>query len=59
MSRNCCFILVGMNDEKGNICDVRYVVVYEWMNLVAKRAFTIREHIGTPYIIQSDDSVMY
>ena len=59
MSRNCCFILVGMNDEKGNICDVLSVVVDEWMNLAAKRAFSIREHIGTPYIIQLDDSVMY
>jgi hypothetical protein len=45
-----------MNDEKGNICDVRYVVVYEWMNLAAKRAFSIREHIETAYVIQSVDS---
>ncbi len=48
-----------MNDEKGNIWDVRSVVVYEWINPAAKRAFSIREHIGTAYIIQSDDSVMY
>ncbi len=38
-----------MNDEKGNIWDVCYVVVYEWMNLAAKRAFSIREHIETAY----------